>query len=110
MPWNPADRNRWPGGCEHNQHDEQRTEEQEQPVLKLQPTLMFPRRGDEITNRREHDRGWLAPGQQMEENGDCRGCQPGQHPRMKKTDHAGREGGVSASRRTIPNGVSVVTR
>jgi hypothetical protein len=39
----------------------------------------------------------------------CRG-KSGQHPRVQKTDHAEREGGVKASRSTIPNGVSVVTR
>ena len=84
--------------------------QQQQPVLQLQPALVLPGGADEIAHSRKDHGGRFTPCQQMQENGDGGRNKPGQHPRMQKTDHAEREGGVKASRSTIPYGVSVVTR
>jgi hypothetical protein len=70
---------------------------------------MLLRGRDEVAYRRKDHRGRLTPGQEMEEDGNRRSNQPDEDPRMEKTNHAERDGGVSASRSTTPNGVSVVT-
>ena len=84
--------------------------QQEQQVLQLEPALVLARGGDEVANRREHDGRRLAAGQQVEQDGNRRGCEPDQRPRVEKADHAARGDGASASRSTMPYGVSVVTR
>ena len=66
--------------------------------------------GDEVADRREHDGRRLAAGQQMEEDGNRRGREPDQRPRVKKTDHAARGDGARPRGSTMPKGVSVVTR
>jgi hypothetical protein len=71
-------------------------------VLQLEAALVLAGGGDEVADRREHDGRRLSAGQQMEEDGDRRGCEPGKRPRVKKSDHAARGDGASASRSTMP--------
>ena len=71
---------------------------------------MFARGGDQVANGGKQNGRWLAPSEEVQENRDSRCCQSSQHPRVKKTNHAEREGALKASRSTTPNGVSVVTR
>ena len=106
----PAERHRGTGSGEHYDGDQQRPEQEEQPVLELEAALVLPCRSDELTYGRKNDCRGLAPGQQVEEDRNCGSGQAGQHPGVKKSNHAGRVGGVRASRSTTPNGVSVVTR
>ena len=79
-------------------------------MLQLEPALVLAGGGDEVADRREDHRRRLAPGQEVEEDGDRGGDQPDQRPGMEKADHAARGDEASDSRRTTPYGVSVVTR
>jgi hypothetical protein len=108
VPRHAAQWHRWAGGRQYHQHDEQGSEEQQQPILQLEPALVFPRGGDEVAYRGKHHSGRLTARQQVQQNGDGRRSQAGEHPRMEKADHAEREGGANASRSTTPKGVSVV--
>ena len=110
MSGNTTERHGRSGGSEHQGYDQQCPEQQQQPVLKLEPSLVLACCGEEIADRGKNDGRGLAPGQQVEKDWDCRSSQTGQHPRVKKSNHAEREGGVRASRSTTPKGVSVVTR
>ena len=101
-PGTPLSGSRRAGGGEHDRDHEQRSEQQEQPVLELEPALMLPGGGDEIADRGEDDGRGLSAGQQVEQDGDGGRGQSSQHPRVEKSNHAGRGRGVRAWRRTTP--------
>ncbi len=89
-------------GGQHEDDDEQGPEREKQEVLQLEPAEVFPGRGDEVSDRGEHDGGWFPAGEKVEKDGDSRAGESRQSPRMKEFDHAAREDAESAPRSTIP--------
>ena len=99
-----------PGRRQHEGDHQEGAHQQQQQVLELEPALMLAGGRDEIANRGEDDGRRLAPGQQMEQDGNPGGRQPEQRPGVEEADHPVRGSGARASRSTVPYGVSVVTR
>jgi hypothetical protein len=52
--------------CEHQSHDQQCPEQQQQPVLQLEPSLVLARGTDEIAYGGKNDGRRFAPGEQVE--------------------------------------------
>ncbi len=97
-------------GGENQRGDQQGADEKQEPVLEGEPPVMSPRRLGQVAGRGEHHRGWLPPGEQMQQDGNAGREKPEEHPRRGEADHASPVERTSAWRRAWPNGVSVVTR
>ena len=92
------------GGGEHQHDDQQRAHQEQQQVLQLETALVLAGGGDQVAHRGKDDGRRLAPGQQVEEDGNRRRGQPEQHPGMEEPDHPARGSGASASRSTCRTG------
>ena len=77
-------------------------EQEEEQVLQLEAALVLACGGDEVADRRKHDRGRLSPRQEVQRDGNARGDQPDQGPGMEQADHDDRARGARASRSTTP--------
>ena len=95
------------GRREHECHDEQRAEEEQQPVTDAEPALVLAGGIEEIAHGREHDGRRFAPLDQVQQERHTGGEQAGEQPGMEER-HAGEF--ASTTRNAWPNGVSVTIR
>lgn len=104
------DRRCWAGGGKDQEKDQQRPDQQQQPIPQLESLLVFPGCIHQVANRREnHDRG-LPSLNEMKKDRNTGSEETCKNPRVKKGDHAIPAGWTRARLSAIPKGVSVVMR
>ena len=105
-----TNRRRGAGSREDQGNDQQGSDQQEQPVSKLEPTLVLPCGIDQIAHGRKDNDWWFSSLNEVKQNGNARSDQPNQNPGVQETHQAIPDGWTSARRSAIPKGVSVVIR
>ena len=73
------------GGREHECHDEQRAEEEQQPVADAEPALVLAGGIEQVAHRGEDDGRRLAPLDQVQQERHTGGEQAGEQPRDEET-------------------------